>query len=146
MTTDNEFIETLDRFVDLFGRRTIEDFVRFTKQSGLSMPQITVLIHLYYIGPCEIVNVRRYISGDAVAASQIVDRLVQRGLVERADNPGDRRIRMVHLTSEGKELVQNSIGARKQWIIGIAQKFNEEEQKLIIQSVNLLAGRINGEK
>ena len=95
MPADNEFIESLDHFVDLFGRRTIEDFVRFTKQSGLSMPQITVLIHLFYIGPCEIANVRKYISGDAVAASQIVDRLVVRGLVERSNNPDDRRIHAV---------------------------------------------------
>ena len=146
MPADNEFIESLDHFVDLFGRRTIEDFVRFTKQSGLSMPQITVLIHLFYIGPCEIANVRKYISGDAVAASQIVDRLVVRGLVERSNNPDDRRIHMVHLAPQGRDLVQASIGARKQWISGIAQKFNADEQNLIVLSVNLLAGRINGQE
>jgi DNA-binding MarR family transcriptional regulator len=141
MSIENEFIETLEQFVALFRRLLIEDFVKFAQQRGLSMPQTTVLFHLYYNGPCEVANVKRYIFGDAVADNQIVDRLAQHGLVERKTNPADRRVRMVHLTQQGEELVQASVGTRRQWISELAAKFSGEEQTLITRSISLLAER-----
>lgn len=145
MPEKSEFIESLYQFVEIFGRRSIEDFVKFTKESGLSMPQINVLLHLYHIDSCVIANVKKYISGDSVAASQIVDRLVERGLVERFPHPTDRRIRMVRLTQQGQEMVQASIDARRQWILEIARLFDSEEQQQIVQSVNLLVEKIKVE-
>jgi MarR family 2-MHQ and catechol resistance regulon transcriptional repressor len=37
--------------------------------------------------------------------STAVDRLVERGLVNRVESPEDRRIRLVSLTPKGKELI-----------------------------------------
>jgi MarR family transcriptional regulator, 2-MHQ and catechol-resistance regulon repressor len=37
--------------------------------------------------------------------STAVDRLVERGLVSRVENPDDRRVRVVSLTRKGKELI-----------------------------------------
>ena len=39
------------------------------------------------------------------AITKLGDRLVARGLVERRDNPGDRRGQMLALTPQGRELV-----------------------------------------
>ncbi|MCE1253498.1 MAG: MarR family transcriptional regulator [Anaerolineae bacterium] len=141
--TEEQFINALTRFVEFSGRRAIEDFVKFTKESGLSMPQINVLLHLYYINSSDIAGIKKYIPGNFVAATQIVDRLEERGLVAREINPQDRRARVVQLTEAGKELVQNSIIARHQWINTITSKFSEEEQRLLSQSIVLLIDRIN---
>ena len=143
MSTEEKFVDTLTRFVEFSGRRAIEDFVKFTKESGLSMPQINVLLHLYYIDSCEIASIKQHIPGNFVAATQIVDRLVERGLVAREINPQDRRARLVQLTDAGKEMVEGSINARRQWVKNVSSEFSEEEQLLLLQAVSLLLDRLD---
>lgn len=41
---------------------------------------------------------------DASNITGIVDRLLQRGLIERTEKPEDRRVKMISLTSEGEKL------------------------------------------
>lgn len=43
-----------------------------------------------------------------------VDRLEQRGLVERRSDDRDRRTRVVHLTEQGRELIQQLFAAHEQ--------------------------------
>lgn len=145
MTNEENFSEKLEHFIELFGRRAIGDFVAFAKVSGLSMPQINVLMHLYYLKSCEIANIKKFISGDFVAATQIVDRLAQRGLVERTLLPEDHRVRMVGLTDQGKELVQASINARRQWIRELSEQFSVEDQAAIDRSISLLICKMESE-
>ena len=46
------------------------------------------------------------------AASQMVDRLVGMGLLERSEDPDDRRAKALALTEKGKALVLDSIEAK----------------------------------
>jgi DNA-binding MarR family transcriptional regulator len=139
MNKEDELINSIYRCGEFFGRRSMEDFVTFAKESGLSMPQINILMHLYYYDACEMAKVKAFSSGNFAAASQIVDRLEEQGMVERFSHAEDRRIRMVRLTGQGREMVKGHIFARQQWIYTLASQFTEQEQDLIIQSLNLLA-------
>jgi DNA-binding MarR family transcriptional regulator len=48
---------------------------------------------------------------DGSTVTWIVDRLEERGLVERQNHPGDRRVRLVALTDEGRR-IRNEISAK----------------------------------
>lgn len=138
MSLKEEFIQTLYECGEFFGRRSIADFVQFTKESGLSMPQINILVHLHYMGTCEMSKVKGFIPGDSAAASQIVERLVERGLVERISDHDDRRIRKICLTGQGEEMVSGNLKIRKQWIDEMTGQFSEEDQQTILHSLKLL--------
>jgi DNA-binding MarR family transcriptional regulator len=145
MNTDQDFNTLLEQFVQLFGQHIIRNIVALTKETGLSMPQINVLLHLYYIGSSEISNIKNFIAGDFVAATQIVDRLVQRGLVVRSRLPEDRRVRIVNLTPEGIELVQMSINSRREWIRYLSGQFSGDEKAALGQAIPLLINKMQGE-
>ena len=87
----------------------IRDFMRFMKQQGLSMPQINALMYIYHAGECQVSDIGILADASKAAASQLVERLVQQGLVERQEDPANRRMKIVKLSSKGHELIRSSV-------------------------------------
>lgn len=87
----------------------IQDFMQAMHHSGLSRPQIHALLHIYHAGECQISEIGGLSQSSAAAASQLVDRLVQQGLVERSEAPHDRRVKNLRLTDQGLELINRGV-------------------------------------
>jgi DNA-binding MarR family transcriptional regulator len=68
---------------------------------GLTMAQARVLRALAR-GPRLSCEIARELRITPPTASEMVDLLVRRGLVERHDSPGDRRVTLLQLTAAGK--------------------------------------------
>ena len=77
--------------LELFLAQIIQDFMRFMKQNGLSSPQINALMYIYHAGECQVSDIGALADASNAAASQLVERLVQQGLVDRREDPADRR-------------------------------------------------------
>lgn len=73
--------------------------------SGLSMTDFAVLEALLSRGPLRMSDVAEKVLLTSGATTTAVDRLVAKGLVERAADPADGRARVVELTSEGRALI-----------------------------------------
>jgi DNA-binding MarR family transcriptional regulator len=80
---------------------------------NLTMQQTKVLLALTFQGcgtqvDCGLSgqDLARHLGVGLATVSGIVDRLVAQGLVARAEDPTDRRIRRVELTGEGRALVE----------------------------------------
>jgi len=101
MTISEQFNQVLRDWSETFMRRSMHDFVQFSKDSGLSMTQIHTLFRLHHTGMCGVTEVGDHLGVTHAAASQMVDRLVQQGLIERAEDPSDRRAKQLSLTPEG---------------------------------------------
>jgi DNA-binding MarR family transcriptional regulator len=72
------------------------------------------------------------------AASQMVDRLVQQGLLDRNEDPCDRRNKIIRLTLKGQELVQKSLEARHRWMEDLTIALTPDEQDSITKALTLL--------
>jgi DNA-binding MarR family transcriptional regulator len=72
------------------------------------------------------------------AASQAIDRLVNLGMIGRAEDPDDRRAKQLTLTQEGRALIEKGFEARGNWISGLTDALNPEQQTLIISALTLL--------
>ena len=72
------------------------------------------------------------------AASQLVDRLVQNGLIERSEDPLDRRVKQLKLTTKGKEIIQESIEVRRRWMEQLTDELTQDEQESIITALTIL--------
>jgi len=66
-----------------------------------SFTQLNALYRLYRFGPQTIAELARGVVLSQTAASRMVERLVQNGLVERNEVPTDRRQKLVELTEAG---------------------------------------------
>lgn len=93
---------------------------------------------LYHCQECGVSDIGQHLGITKAAASQLVDRLVQQGLLVRAEAPNDRRFKTVSLTSQGRALVEKSIEARRKWLAELTTSLPEEEQQRISGGLVLL--------
>ena len=74
----------------------------------------------------------------AAAASQLVDKLVQSGLMAREEDPSDRRAKLLNLTDKGEELIRQGIEERYRWVDQLAEKLTDEERVQISEALNIM--------
>jgi DNA-binding MarR family transcriptional regulator len=95
-----EIIELLFALVD----RLRAGFEAVAAAHELSAPQAKALRHVVAAGPVPMRDLACRLRCDASNVTGIVDRLEQRGLVERRSAPGDRRIKSLVATPTGTEV------------------------------------------
>ena len=95
-------------------QRSLRGIMGSMKQDGLSMPQIYTLMYLYHEGEVHISDVGVLMGVGKAAASQLVERLVQQGLVERIEDAGDRRARKIRLLPKSLRLIEKGLRVQRQ--------------------------------
>ncbi len=138
MTRSEEFSQVLHDWSETFMRRSMHDFIKFSKDSGLSMPQMSALFHLYHGSQCGVSNIGELLGVTNAAASQLIDRLVLNDLIIRSEDPNDRRVKQLRLTEKGRALVRESIEIRRRWLEKLTDALSVEEQKSIITALTIL--------
>lgn len=87
----------------------IQNFMQFMHQTGLSGPQVHALLHIYHAGECPISEIGALSGASPSAASQLAERLVQQGLVQRSEDPLNRRIKKLRLTEKSRKLIRAGV-------------------------------------
>jgi DNA-binding MarR family transcriptional regulator len=91
----------------------IQDFMQFMQRTGLSGPQIHALLHIYHAGECAISEIGALSGASPAAASQLAERLVQQGLVQRSEDPQNRRIKKLRLTAKSLKLIHEGVTSNR---------------------------------
>src|SRR3990170_2692603 len=138
MPTSREFENALRAWASVFMRRSVHEFMVAMKDSGLSTSQLNTLMRLHYRGSCPVSGISDELGLTAAAASQIVDRLAGMGLIERSEDPKDRRVRQVRLTAKGRGLVARGVHARLAWTRDLARRIPPRELGSITQTLERL--------
>jgi DNA-binding MarR family transcriptional regulator len=138
MLSSNELTDVVREWSEVFMSRSGRDFKRFMDETGLSFSQINVLMRLYHGGKCGISEIGERLGITNAAASQAIDRLVNLGVIERTEDPNDRRAKQLALTQAGRTLIEKGFEARRNWISGLTDALNPEQQTLIISALTLL--------
>lgn len=139
MSDAQRFSAVFSEWTGIFMRRSTIEFNRFMKESGLSMPQFHTMMRLYYRKSGGISEIAQDVGFTKAASSQMIDRLFQQGLVERVENPTDRREKLITLSPKGRELIETLISSRKQWMEDLTTALNPAEQEHIIEAMHLLS-------
>lgn len=85
--------------------------------STLTMQQLKLVALLRAHGPLGGHELARHLEVSMPTVSGIVDRLVERGMVERRDDPADRRVRLAALSAAGEAFVSELDVAG--WNVGV---------------------------
>jgi len=133
-----KFSEALRKWIEVFTNRSMRDTMQFWKESGLSMPQISTMMRLHYRGACGISEMGNHLGVTNAAASQMVDRLVHLGYLERTEDQTDRRVKQLTLTSKGNALIQKSLEARRRWLENLVEALTPKQQAEITSALVLL--------
>jgi DNA-binding MarR family transcriptional regulator len=130
--------DVIREWSEVFMHRSMRDFKRFMSATGLSFSQISILMRLFHGGNAGVSEIGGQLGVTNAAASQAVDRLVQLGLIERTEDPEDRRAKRLALKQKGRALVEKGVKARSQWIEALTDALTPEQQDVIISALTLL--------
>jgi DNA-binding MarR family transcriptional regulator len=85
-------------------------------------PQLRVLVMIASRGPLNLGAVARVLGVHASNATRACDRLVAAGLLDRGDDPADRRNLHLQLTEQGRALVDNVMDRRRHAIAKVLDR------------------------
>jgi len=129
MSRNIELEDALKAWISQVMRFSMRGFIEFATDSKLSMPQIAVLFRLSGDRRCAVTELGEEFGVSGAAASQMVEKLSQMGLIERLEDANDRRVKRLLLTQKGKNIVERSIEARQEWISHFSETFSSEEAR-----------------
>ena len=135
MPTNQQLSAALREWAEIFMRRSMRDFIRFIKENELSATQLNTLMRLYYHNACPVSEIGDHLGITNAATSQMVQRLVEQGLLERTEDPTDRRVKQVALTPQGRALIDQGIEARRRWLEELTAALPAEQQANIITAL-----------
>jgi DNA-binding MarR family transcriptional regulator len=138
MSPTKVLTEVIREWSEVFMHRSMRDFKRFMEETGLSFSQINILMRLVHAKSTGVSEVGEQLGVTNAAASQAVDRLVGLGLIERTEDPEDRRAKKLALTPKGRVLIEKGIEARSKWVEGLTDALTPEQQNMIISALTLL--------
>ncbi len=135
--------QTLREWMDIFMHRSMRGWVQYAKSTGLSMPQLSILMQLHHQGPCGMSQISERFEISNAAASQLAEKLVQSEYIERAEDPNDRRAKVLQLTQKGKDLINAGVEERYRWLDELIKNLSAEEKRKALEGLQILTEAAN---
>jgi DNA-binding MarR family transcriptional regulator len=128
MSTTEELHVVMREWIEVLLGRSMRDLILHLKQHDLSMAQYGTLMRIFHQGQCGVSEVGSHLGITNAAASQMVDKLVQQGLIERAEAEHDRRAKQLTLTEKGRDVIRTTYEARFGWVGALAEALPPERR------------------
>lgn len=138
MSSNGSFVFAIQKWIELFMRLSMHNFLRYSRESGFSMSQIGALFHIHRMGCIGVTDLADDLGVTSAAASQFLEQLVQQGLISRTEDPSDRRVKQIVLTDKGRQTLQESIHARQSWLEDLASSLSSSEKEQVAAALNIL--------
>jgi DNA-binding MarR family transcriptional regulator len=138
MTNSVQFTKSIRSWMDVFMHRSMRGWGRYAKSTGLSMHQVSLMMQLNYRGACGMSEISERFSVTPAAASQLVDKLVQSGYIQREEDPNDRRAKLLNLTDKGRDVIQQGFEERYRWVDELTEMLTEDERVQISEALDIM--------
>ncbi|MBO6867437.1 MAG: winged helix-turn-helix transcriptional regulator [Thalassococcus sp.] len=87
-------------------KHTSEQLARqYRDRFGISIPEWRVLVHLAHSGNTSVRDIEARVAMEKYEVSRAAKRLREAGLIERKENPEDRRLIILSLTADGQKMM-----------------------------------------
>jgi DNA-binding MarR family transcriptional regulator len=129
MTSSHSSELDIHQQFEIFMQRSLRGIMGSMKQDGLSMPQIYALMYLYHEGELRISEMGVLMDVGKAAASQLVERLVQQGLVERVEDGSDRRAKKIRLLPKSLALIEKGLVVQRRQMGELMAQLSPEQMQ-----------------
>ncbi len=110
--TSEKLAELLGTLNTELNGQSMGAILQILQQANLSMPRLVALFYLQRSGSATISELSEQLNLALATTSQIIDQMVQSGLVERREDSNDRRQKLVTLTASGHAMIAQVRQAR----------------------------------
>jgi DNA-binding MarR family transcriptional regulator len=110
----------------------------------LTMQQLRVMGILYNEGPTRVSTLAQRLNVSTPTVTGILDRLVQRGMTVREDDPADRRVVLNVLTDAGRKVIERMHPIQPTRFEEAVSRLSRHDQQALIEGLQVLlqvAGR-----
>ncbi len=143
MSANDQFVSVLHQWIDLLMHRSMRRFIHYARESGLSLSMIGTLFHLNRTGSSGVTDLGDHLGVTSAATSQMLERLVQQKLIQRSEDPTDRRVKQIALTNKGCQVLEEGLRSRQTWLHNLADILSEEEKEQITAATNIMIEKAN---
>jgi DNA-binding MarR family transcriptional regulator len=106
----------------------------------LTMSQFKVLFLVYSDGGASMGQLAGSLGVTLSTVTGIVDRLVEHGMLQREENPHDRRLVVCKLTAEGSETVERLYQAGRSRFASLLDELTPAELQTVVEALSALRG------
>ena len=138
MTNPVQFPQALRAWMEISTHRSMHARTLFAKSAGLSMPQLGILIQMHHKGRCGDTEIGEHYDITNAAASQLVEKPVQAGYLERTEDPNDRRVKQLNLTAKAEKLIESGAQKRYRWLDDLTSQLSTEQQTKVAEALEIL--------
>lgn len=110
-----------------------------------TLPQMRAMAFLYHHDPSTVGEVAAGVGTSMPATSELLDRLVEEGLIERSVNPADRRQVLLRLTPRARAFGDELHALRRAQIRAALDLLTPEERPYLLRVVQVLAEALRGD-
>ncbi len=136
---EEELIERVHEVLPEIGRRLYALVAEHPKVAGRPLGQIKAMLYLYRQGQCTVSEIAAKVGVSMPAASELIDRLVDDGFVERQVNPADRRQVLVRLTPQAQAYGTEIHALRRAQIQTTLDRLLPEHREAFVRGLTVLA-------
>jgi len=122
-----ELFDSLESFLRQLIGMVESEGLTFLADIELSFTQVRTTMLLACSGPLPIGAVADHLDLSVHAAGRNIDRLVELGILERRENPDDRRVKLVSLSLPGLEMVDQHLAARRRALRAFIEQLPSEQ-------------------
>ena len=138
----SDLSKSLQKLIQVFMHQSMRRVIVYVKTRGLSMSQMGTLLFLHRHETCAVSDIGEYLGVTAAASSQLLNRLVEQGLIERSEDPEDRRHKLLAVTPAGRDTVKEAMQIRQSWLVQLSQMLSASEQAQVEEAVDLLLQKV----
>lgn len=135
--SDDEPIEAALRAADVLMRVAARSVMEV--DHIVTSPQLRILVRIATRGPQNPGDIATELGVHASNATRAAEKLVRAGLIERQEDPTDRRYVRLTLTTDGERLVERVIGHRRDAIAAVLAAMPEEEREAAARAFDAFA-------
>lgn len=118
--------------------------MRSQNSPDLSVPQFRTLAFLNRHPGASLSDLAEHLGVTRATASAIIDRLVQRGLVDRRERPDERRHVVLKLTQAGSEYLQQIREFTRAQIAKMFANLSQTQLRRVVEGLVILSDVIEG--
>jgi len=134
-TRKQELIERVLQLGDSLLRQMLPEVPRELLKLDLTMHQLKVVLLLFLNGAARMSVIASSMGVSLATTTGIVDRLVERDMVQRESHPQDRRVVLCRLSDEGEKMVGKLWQSSRRRAIELMDAMDEPKLELAIATM-----------
>lgn len=127
--------------LDVFFRRLFasseSEALSALAEADLTFNQVRIAMFLACIDESVPINEIASQAGlSMTTVGRTLESMVERGLVERRESPSDRRVRLVSLTSQGREVIERHFQARRDALVAFIRQLPDQHVRALAAALD----------